>query len=265
MYFFSGTGTSLAAAKEIQKNCNGWDIYHINKVLKNPGYTTDADEIGFIYPLYFGTVPDIFMEAVKNMTFTNCKYSFTIVTSGGGSNGYAIKHLKEILELKGVSLNYGESLGLNSNYIIADYYKSINKQGKALQKAITNFESKLVKISNDIETRKNRIRRASYLAYKIPHLISGDVSKEVYNLWDRDYSVTDSCKGCKACEKLCPVDNISIVGDRPVWQGKCVVCMGCIQSCTQKAIDFQSKCQNKNRFFYPNVSVNELIKKMGTG
>jgi flavodoxin len=57
IYYFSGTGNSLYAAKELQKRLPESDIIPIVSILKNDKIESKADIVGFIFPLHVYTIP----------------------------------------------------------------------------------------------------------------------------------------------------------------------------------------------------------------
>jgi len=60
--------------------------------------------------------------------------------------------------------------------------------------------------------------------------------EEVIPLMDRSYHTDKNCIGCGKCSNICPVQNIKMVDDKPIWQHKCENCLACIKWCPQKAI-----------------------------
>ena len=52
------------------------------------------------------------------------------------------------------------------------------------------------------------------------------------------FTVSDVCIGCGKCEKLCPLNNITLQNARPVWGTNCTQCMACICYCPTRAIEY---------------------------
>lgn len=93
-YTFSGTGTSLAVSQTIADRLDDATITLIPKALaesKDAVITTEASAVGFVFPNYFGGVPQIVLE---------------------------FGQLQQALASKGKKLDYGKSIIGFSNYIV---------------------------------------------------------------------------------------------------------------------------------------------------
>ena len=53
----------------------------------------------------------------------------------------------------------------------------------------------------------------------------------------KPFHATEACIGCKKCEKVCPVGNITVT-DRPVWGGNCTQCLACYHVCPVHAVEY---------------------------
>ena len=80
------------------------------------------------------------------------------------------------------------------------------------------------------------------------HFPLGDVHE-----WDDPFHATDKCTGCRLCSEICPVGNIRIVKERPVWQHHCEHCVACIQWCPVEAIEYGQKTIGRRRYRFPGL------------
>ena len=80
---------------------------------------------------------------------------------------------------------------------------------------------------------------------------------------DGGYHVEGDCNGCGTCARLCPVDNIAMVDERPCWNQRCEQCMACLQWCPREAIQIKDKTQGERRYHHPEITVKDLIAQKG--
>ena len=63
------------------------------------------------------------------------------------------------------------------------------------------------------------------------------------------FYVKENCNGCATCKKLCPLNNIELVDNKPKWNNRCTQCMACIGGCPLNAIEYKKMTQNKVRYY----------------
>ena len=63
------------------------------------------------------------------------------------------------------------------------------------------------------------------------------------------FYVKENCNGCATCKKLCPLNNIELVDNKPKWNNRCTQCMACIGGCPLNAIEYKKITQNKVRYY----------------
>jgi flavodoxin len=86
-FYFSGTGNSLAAARDIASKMNGV-LTAIPSLNDRESITTDADVIGIVFPVYFaandnGGIPLMVRRFVGRLDDIGSKYVFAVCTHGG--------------------------------------------------------------------------------------------------------------------------------------------------------------------------------------
>lgn len=255
IYYFSGTGNSLAIARDLKKNIIDSKLAHIAKIWKDDNIIPDSERVGFIFPLYYWGMPKIIEEFIQKIDLSNAKYIFCIANSGGKSSPDCIPDkLKNILKKKNKNLNAYFRIVMPSNYI-----KEYDLDPVELyQKKIETSKSQIILISKLINSNKNKINKGS-----IPFL-----AKIVNNIWqkhvlksDKKFYADNNCISCGTCQKICPVNNIVLTNNKPVWNHNCQECMACIHFCPEKAIQFGEKTICRGRYHHPEITIDDLIIK----
>lgn len=73
------------------------------------------------------------------------------------------------------------------------------------------------------------------------------------------FTVSDACIGCGKCVQLCPLNNIRLDKDKPVWGSNCTHCMACICYCPKEAIEYGKRSVSKPRYHFEALGVAESI------
>jgi ferredoxin/flavodoxin len=262
IYVFSGTGTSLAVAKRIGDSLGDTEIQLIPKALEqsaNNKIENNAENIGFVFPNYFGDVPAIVIKFIRSLDLENTDYVFAVVTGGKGI-GYCLGSLERELKEKGKGLNYGKSITGSSNYIVAWYYKMVSKTGEKRAILMKEIDEKAIRFSKEIAERKKDIDKDQFVSHLVSRLLSPKKIIEDTRAWDNDFTIDTNCIGCGTCMKVCQVKNIEIKDGRPEYLHNCQRCMACIQYCPKNAIGFKGKPLQKPRYYHPDYPAAEIIR-----
>ncbi|MCL1873112.1 MAG: EFR1 family ferrodoxin [Clostridiales bacterium] len=264
IYTFSGTGTALAIADQIGAALGNATVQLIPRLLQqSPGeIKADAPKTGFVFPNYFGGMPNAVRAFVQKLNLDDVHYCFAIVPAGGGQ-GYSLKFLqKELLE-KGKALDYGRYVKGGSNYIVAGYYKGMTAEKRdSLSRSI---REKIHLYTGEIKADKSFVKRSNPLIYAVNRLLSSSSSRDVLkdtSAGDREYSAGSKCTGCGICQKLCQAGNIVMLNKKPSFQHKCYRCMACLQYCPQNAILFSGKELNKQKYNHPDYPAAKMIRQI---
>ena len=57
------------------------------------------------------------------------------------------------------------------------------------------------------------------------------------------------CIGCGKCSRACPMDNITMEGDRPQWHDRCALCLRCYHICPCDAVEYGKATEGKGQYF----------------
>jgi len=241
IFCFTSTGNSLYVAKKIAEKTGG-NISPMNI----ESTACNDDVIGFVYPVYFWEPPRIVNRFISNLQITNKDaYLFAVGTYGGAAPGVNGR-IDKLLKKKGLKLNYGSYVKLVDNYI--PMYKP--KDSEKLQ---LRAKERIKAIAEAVALKENnRIAPDTILNALSFKGMPGEDS-------DKYFTVADTCNGCGTCQKICPVRNIAMKGERPVFLHKCEHCLGCLQNCPALALNWKEKTKGKERFRKGGITLNELI------
>ena len=120
IYYFTGTGNSLAAAKKIAAATGDCELVPIASLEKTGGdIVPQAERVGIVCPVYFSGIPLMVASFTGRLDPAAVKYLFAVVTNGGGGESAALRQLDTILrERKGRGLDAGFGVVMPGNYIM---------------------------------------------------------------------------------------------------------------------------------------------------
>jgi ferredoxin len=251
VFYFSGTGNSFKVAKTISKELENCTIASMAKPFS---VTKQYDSIGFVHPVYFWGLPKIVIEFIKNIHLENNKntYYYSVATYGGLAGNAVYQIYELLLNIHAIRLNYGQKLHMFANYVAA--YDMSSKSEAITKKS----DKKLIPIINAIKAKKNN--KVNKLT-KIFESMNKKFVETVSDM-DKDFSVNANCTSCGLCKKMCPVQNIEMINNKPQYRHHCEQCMACIQYCPQKAINYKNVTQNRRRYTNPEINRDELAEQI---
>lgn len=283
IYYFSGTGNSLAVARDIAGKIKG-TLISIPSVMDKQGISTRADSIGIVFPCYLAQlygIPLIVERFVKNLKNIGSKYIFAVCTCGGFENVNALptlKNLSTLIKMTGGKLTAEFSIKLPMNNL---NYPSvfIDQNQKTMFK---NAKNKINDICQCIAGRKKnkyKIIKSLFNVFMTPayfllrnlyiiHLKKmakepKDTNLEYYELiplTDKSIYADEKCNGCATCAKVCPVHNIKMTEHKPEWQHHCEMCMACVEWCPKKAIHHWNIAEGKE-YHHPDVTISDMFRQ----
>ena len=253
IFYFSATGNTLVAAREFAGELGDTELVSIAALDGKP-YDIKGLDVGIAFPVYAGLMPNIVKRFVESLSPAPSQYFFGLCTCGGMAFG-ALDHMNRVLKKRGASLSLGTVLVMPSNYLPFGEAPEENKQKRIFEKASG-------RISEAAEiVRKNgrgKIERSIFPVNLISRFCELFYMKQFYKEAEK-FAANSSCTGCGLCARLCPVGNIEMKDGRPVWDGKCELCYGCINWCPCAAIDCGRATKDKKRYHHPAVKAEDII------
>jgi len=256
IYYYSGTGNSLWAAKTLANRMGNTEIIPMTSTLQHP-LSADVSCIGLAFPVHVWGLPRRVISFVQDLPTDVPKYYFALAVNAG-QVAATLLQLQKLMRRRGLTLSAGFNLMMPSNYIPWGGPGPIEKQLQCIRKA----ERKLMNIALPLANQE-----------KVP-IEKGPLWQNIVFSWiyrwtfpripsmDKSFWSDDKCNGCGICADVCPCDNIKInITGRPDWQHQCEQCLACIQWCPREAIQFGKRTVRFTRYHHPDISLQQMLAK----
>lgn len=253
IYYFSGTGNSLIAAKRIAEKVGDCELVPIAKVWKQENIKPQTENVGFVSPMYFGSLPLIVRNFVKKLELEDTDYRFAVITRGSAP-ARALHDVDKLLKEKSQKLDAGFYVNSVDNYLPYFTIPSEEKQKEILEKVT----QKLEEVGDKLAQKTREVERANIFSRGITYIFHVFWKRNVHSK-DKKFVVEDNCTSCGLCEKVCPVDDINMVDGTPQWQHHCQQCLACIHFCPVEAIQIGKKTKEKGRYHHPEVTAEDIM------
>jgi len=259
IYYFTGTGNSLAAARRICGHLGDCELVSIASLAKTTGeIQPGVDRVGIVSPVYDFGLPSIVAEFVRRLDLSSAGYCFAVLTMGG-FGGSAVHQVDDLVVAHTRRhLDAAFAVRMVGNFVpLYDPPK-----GAKREKLLAEADMRLSEISTSID--KGLIVRPgiALLTRLIKRFIYDGFIRTIHET-DKNFFADEKCTSCGTCAAVCPVKNIDMVEEKPVWKHHCELCCACIHFCPAEAIQYGPKTKKRGRYKNPSVTIMDMKKQRG--
>lgn len=242
--YFTGTGNSRYAA-ELLGSLIKDEVYSSFEYIRagTKGEFNSEKPYVFVSPTYAWRIPRVFEDFIRRSTFSGSSKAYFIMTCGDGI-GNAERYIKKLCKEKDFTYMGTLKTVMPENYVAMFSVPDAQESSRIIAEA-----KKLIK-----SNARHIIEQKPFPPYK--NGIGGWFCSAVVNplfysfcVNAKGFYTTDKCIGCGLCGQVCPLNNISMEKDRPIWGKSCTHCMACICSCPKEAIEYKKNSIGKRRYF----------------
>jgi len=259
VFYFSGTGNSYYIAGKLAERLGDRLVPIAREMDRRQNeyrYEINAGEaVGFVFPVYAWMPPKIVTDFIDRLRFSGSgkKYIFAAAVCGDDA-GNAIDVLAKHLRNSGLQLDCCFSVIMPNNYVVLFDVDSKETEKNKLEAA----EKTIDRIAEAVSGRKSgifEVRKGAFPGLKTK-LIGTMFNK--YGTGTGDFFANEKCTGCRICEKICSLGNITVKG-KPEWGSSCAKCLACLHYCPVRAIQHGKGTVKKGRYVNPNVKMEEMF------
>ena len=246
--YYTGTGNSRYVAQRFAAAL-GDDLITANEYIKNDtpaGLHSDRPWV-FVSPTYGWQIPHIFADFLRRGRFTGSRKAYFVMTCGS-EIGNADKYNRELCAEKGLACMGTAQIVMPENFIAMFNAPTVEEARRIVAKAEPFIDRAIAAIRAGHMFSPPRKKLYDRIA-------SSAVNPVFYPLFVKanPFTASDVCIGCGKCEKLCPLNNITLQNARPVWGTNCTQCMACICYCPTRAIEYGKKSAGKPRYHFEEL------------
>lgn len=251
IYWFSGTGNSLAVAKELAKQCGDAELVPMSKAVRKP--LPASERIGLVFPVYAFCPPALVARFVEKMNAAPDAYIFSVITYAGSSGG-TLAVLRDLLKKRDLDLAASWGVKMPENYPPFGGAPAPEKQQAVNSAAAGQIE----KIAAELKMFPRKRHEPIRVVWKIVSRMMYPSFRKRVARADRSFRADEKCNGCCICTRVCPVNNVAMIDGRPSWMGHCEQCYACFHWCPQQAVQY-GRSAKQHRYHHPDVALSDFF------
>ncbi|MCQ2237746.1 MAG: EFR1 family ferrodoxin [Bacteroidaceae bacterium] len=248
--YFSATGNTKWVAQQLSTFISDSRIYSLTNIETDIFETLEPDEpLGFCFPVHAWGIPEPVMRFISCFASRyHTPYIYMVCTCGDDC-GKTHVQFRKLLQKNGHEPRFMASVQMPNTYI--------NLPGFDVD-SVEVIEQKKQKAAEWVSTIGNYIlerKQGVHITEGAFPVLKSSLLKSFFKRFlvkDSYFRVTDKCVGCATCVQHCPMNNMIMELDKPIWlhNGSCITCMACYHHCPKKAIEFGKYTKEKGQYFY---------------
>lgn len=246
--YFSGTGNSRHAAQRMA-DALGYTLLSLNDRIRS-GDTSPVEtgeRLVIVTPTYAWRIPRLVRDWLLRTELTGAKQAWFVMTCGS-EIGDADRYNRRLCQEKDLACMGTAQIVMPENFIAMFNAPTVEEARRIVAKAEPFIDRAIAAIRAGHMFSPPRKKLYDRIA-------SSAVNPVFYPLFVKanPFTASDVCIGCGKCEKLCPLNNITLQNARPVWGTNCTQCMACICYCPTRAIEYGKKSAGKPRYHFEEL------------
>lgn len=242
--YFSGTGNSRYVAERVAKTIGDTTLSLNDRLrLGQSEPIRSARPFVFVAPIYAWRIPRVVDSLLRQAQFEGASQAYFLATCGS-DGGNAARYAQELCLDKGLTFMGFQAIVMPENYLAMFPVPGPGVAAEILAAAEPRIDacSRTIGAVQPLPPSPEKFLSRIQSALVNPLFYHFCVSA-------KGFRVTESCTGCGKCNRVCPLNNISMENGKPLWGKQCTHCMACIARCPEEAIEYRHTSEGQPRYW----------------
>jgi len=246
---FSGTGNSLAVARELQRHTGGEITVLEHGLLTDPAATVlevpEGEDVVWVFPIYSWGLPPVVARFIRKAKIKGAHEArHFMVCTCGDDIGYADSQWRKLTGRRGWNPRGAFSVQMPNTYVLMKGFDVDTPEVAAAKTAA-------------MPGRVAAVAAAIARGFSDSDVVRGSMAwlkTAVVYPWfcrfcmsPRPFRHTDACTGCGLCSRRCPLGNICMKDGGPEWGDRCALCLRCYHECPAHAVAYGKETEAKGQ------------------
>lgn len=256
--YFSGTGNSTFVAT-ILANFLGEPLKFIPDISPSE-LEIPEDRFILVFPVYSWGVPPLISNFIKVIgkdywqKIKDSGISVDCILTCGDEVALAPEMIHKDFNRVGINLQSVWSVIMPNNYVLLPGFDVDSKQLE--DSKLENCKWRILEIAQSLQRGEKRI---DVVRGNIPWLKTKIVFPlfKKWGIFPKKWHHSNACISCGRCTKICPLLNIRMEKQHPVWGSRCCSCLGCYHVCPVHAVEYGKETKKKGQYLFPIKEISE--------
>ena len=253
--FFTGTGNSRYVARLLGQELNDDQIIELTGdfLLYPERFKVESGEgqrVIWVFPTYSWGVPPVVVDVISKIKIEGGEWAdHYMVTTCGADIGMCHQQWRDLISARWWKPVATFSVPMPNTYVCMkgfDVDSQSIAEGKIHEaplrvRSIADFIKQRFEIDDVVKGKWPMVKTRFIYPYFKKHYMNPEAFRVR----------TDVCCSCGKCARNCPMDNIVMKGNFPVWGAGCAMCLRCYHGCPNHAIEFGNSTLTKWQYMFP--------------